>query len=35
MGTAAKSLRASHRDIVEPGRRGNKLGMRCALSSAS
>jgi formylglycine-generating enzyme required for sulfatase activity len=28
-GTQAKSLRASHRDTVEPGHRGNKLGMRC------
>jgi formylglycine-generating enzyme required for sulfatase activity len=29
-GTTSKSVRASHRDIVEPGHRGNKLGMRCA-----
>jgi formylglycine-generating enzyme required for sulfatase activity len=28
-GTVAKSIRASHRDTVEPGHRGNKLGMRC------
>jgi formylglycine-generating enzyme required for sulfatase activity len=30
-GTGAKSVRASHRDTVEPGHRGNKLGMRCAM----
>jgi len=28
-GTVATSLRASHRDTVEPDHRGNKLGMRC------
>jgi formylglycine-generating enzyme required for sulfatase activity len=28
-GTGARSVRASHRDTVEPGHRGNKLGMRC------
>ena len=32
-GTAAKSVRASHRDTVEPNHRGNKLGMRCVWNS--